>query len=332
MINRLAIVAIAWLGSCALAPSAFALDKITVGYFTEWPLPVEFAKGAGLFEKEMGVELKWVPFDTGTAMNAAMASGDVQIGVSLGLPAFVNAVSAGQDLKAIGISVSYAANEGCAIRKDLEFDPKNVSELKGRKVAVPVGTAAQYSFIKQMEYLKVPVDSLNVVDMAPPDGAAALSQGAVDIACGWGGSWKRMKEYGDVMVDPATKEKVGIYIVDIFSTTSSFANEHSDLLTKFMAVTEKATKMWNSGQHKSEMLPVIAKESGLDEASAGAQLDTFQILDAKTQLSQKWLGGGIQEFMKGIANVFVASGSIKAPLPDYNSTIDKTFLTAVSKE
>ena len=65
--------------------------------------------------------------------------------------------------------------------------------LAGKKVAVPLGTAAHYGFLKQMSHFGVDVGGMDVVDMAPAEGAAALSQGAVDMACGWGGALRRMK-------------------------------------------------------------------------------------------------------------------------------------------
>ena len=68
---------------------AKALDEITVAYFLEWPMPFLASKADGTYEKEMGVKLNWRSFETGTAMSAAMASGDVQIAVSQGVPPFV---------------------------------------------------------------------------------------------------------------------------------------------------------------------------------------------------------------------------------------------------
>ena len=57
---------------------AMAADEITVAYFLEWPMPFQFAKVNGAYDDAMGVKVNWVSFDTGTAMSAAMASGDVQ--------------------------------------------------------------------------------------------------------------------------------------------------------------------------------------------------------------------------------------------------------------
>ena len=81
--------------AAAMLTGAASAEEITVGYFLEWPMPFEYAKAEGMYEEAMGVDINWVSFDTGTAMSAAMASGDVQLSVSQGVPPFVVAVSAG---------------------------------------------------------------------------------------------------------------------------------------------------------------------------------------------------------------------------------------------
>ena len=93
----------------ALSGSTAAMadgHEITVAYFTEWPMPFQFAKANGTYEEALGMEINWVQFDTGTAMSAAMASGDVQLSVSQGVPPFVVATSAGQDLQMLDVAVS----------------------------------------------------------------------------------------------------------------------------------------------------------------------------------------------------------------------------------
>ena len=156
---------------------AKAADEITVAYFLEWPMPFQYAKVTGAYDEAMGIKVNWVSFDTGTAMSAAMASGDVQISVSQGVPPFVVAASAGQDIQIVDVAVSYSDNDNCVVRTDLEIDKMSAGELAGKKVAVPLGTAAHYGFLSQMAHFGVDVASLEVVDMAPAEGAAALAQG-----------------------------------------------------------------------------------------------------------------------------------------------------------
>lgn len=307
---------------------AEAHGEITVGYFLEWPMPFEYAKVQGTYDDEMGMKVNWVSFDTGTAMSAAMASGDVQISVSQGVPPFVVATSAGQDLQALDVAVSYAENDNCVVASGLEINKDSAAELAGKKVAVPLGTAAHYGFLRQMDHFGVDVGSMEVVDMAPPDGAAAIAQGSVDMMCGWGGSLRRALEYGNVLLTGAEKEELGILVFDVTSAPAAFVAENPDVVAKFLAVTAKANADWNSGAMTDEMAAVIAQDSGMDEAAVRETMATFVFPSVEDQLSQKWLGGGAQEFMKGVAQVFVDAGSIPSALDSYDAAVNAGPLTA----
>ncbi|MEH6773414.1 MAG: ABC transporter substrate-binding protein [Cereibacter changlensis] len=316
-------------GLAMLAGSqAMAQEEITVAYFLEWPMPFEYAKVTGAYDEALGVKVNWRAFDTGTAMSAAMASGDVQFAISQGVPPFVVATSAGQDLQIIDVAVSYSDNDNCVVRTDLEITKDNASELAGKRVAVPIGTAAHYGFLKQMAHFGVDVSTLQIVDMAPPDGAAAIAQGAVDMACGFGGGLGRMKEHGDVLLTGAEKEELGILVFDVTTSPAAFLAENPELAAKFVKVTADANAMWNEGSKKAEMIEVIAKDAGMDVETATRDIGTFVFPSIDEQLSAKWLGGGSQEFMKGVAEVFVTAGSIPAALDSYEGVVNTAPLEA----
>ncbi|MFD0916045.1 ABC transporter substrate-binding protein [Pseudahrensia aquimaris] len=301
--------------------------EITVGYFLEWPMPFLAAKAAGKYDEALGAKVNWRAFETGTAMSAAMASGDVQISVSQGLPPFVVATSAGQDLQIVDVAVSYSENDNCVVKTALEVTKDNASELAGKKVAVPLGTAAHYGFLRQMAHFNVDVASLQVVNMAPPEGAAALEQGAVDFACGWGGGLARMKEHGNTLLTGAEKEELGILVFDVTSAPASFIAENGDVVAKFLKVTAEANAEWNANK-SDEMLAVIAKESGMDLDGAKASIGTMTFPSIDEQMGKKWFDGGMATFMKGVADVFVEAKSIDSALPDYSAAVNAGPITA----
>lgn len=317
-----AVASAAVVASVQAAMAGSHSEGITVGYFLEWPMPFQYAKQEGMYDEALGTTVNWVSFDTGTAMSAAMASGDVQLSVSQGVPPFVVATSAGQDLQILDVAVSYSDNDNCVVREELEIDKMSADELAGKKVAVPLGTAAHYGYLKQMSHFGVDVASMDVVDMAPPDGAAALAQGSVDMACGWGGSLRRMKEHGNVLLTGAEKEELGILVFDVTSGPASWVAENSDMVAKFLAVTAEANAMWADEANHAKMLPVIAKDAGMDEDATMSTISTFIFPGVEEQLSEKWLGGGAQEFMKGVADVFVEAGSIDAALDSYENAVN----------
>lgn len=323
-------VSLAALALAFQATSAHALEEITVAYFLEWPLPFEAAKVDGTFEKELGVKVNWRSFDTGVAMSAAAAAGDVQFLISQGVPPFVTATSAGQDLKAIDIAVSYSDNDNCVARTDLEITKDNAAtELVGKKVGVPLGTAAHYGFLKQIEHFGLKADQLQVVDLAPPDAAAAIAQGNIDLFCGWGGSLARAKEYGNILLTGAEKEELGIRIFDVVSTPGGFAAENPDLTAKFLKVLNDQNAAYAAAPEG--FIPVLAKDSGLDEATTKDQLAGFTLPTVEEKLSDKWLGGGLQAYLKEVADFFVTTGNIPAALDSYDGAVDASYLTAASK-
>lgn len=315
----------------AATPMAQAeVTEITVAYFLEWPLPFEKAKVEGAFDAALGVKVNWRSFDTGVAMSAAAAAGDVQFLISQGVPPFVTATSAGQDLKAIDIAVSYSDNDNCVARKDLEITKENAAtELVGKKVGVPLGTAAHYGFLKQIEHFGLTAGQLQVVDLTPPDAAAAIAQGNIDVFCGWGGSLARAKEYGNILLTGAEKEELGIRIFDVISAPGAFAAENPDLVAKFLKVVNDQNAAYAAGP--DAFIPVLAKDAGLDEAGTKDQLAGFTLPTVGEKLSDKWLGGGLQAYLKSVADFFVATGNIPAALDSYDGAVDASYLEAASK-
>ena len=335
--NLVKTVAAALAGATVLAASATAafadahLKEITVAYFLEWPTPNQFAQANKLYEKELGVKVKWVSFDAGTAMSAAMASGDVHISYSQGVTPFLVATAAGQDLQVVDVAVSYSDNDNCVVRSELEVDKTNAAaKLKGKKVAVPLGTAAHSGFLAQMKHLGIAESDLTIVDMSPSDSAAAFGQPSTDLAmvCGWGGSLRKMKEHGNVILSGAEKEAVVGKVFDVTSVPTSFGEENPELLAKFLKVTADMNAMY--AKDRAPMMAAIGKEAGMDAAGTTAVMDVFAFPTTEEQLSDAWMGGFVAEYLASSAAKLEASGKIKA-LGDYGAVVNSSYLAAAGK-
>ena len=307
------------------------LKEITVAYFLEWPTPNQFAQANKLYEKELGVKVNWVSFDAGTAMSAAMASGDVHISFSQGVTPFLVATAAGQDLQVVDVAVSYSDNDNCVVRSELEVTKENAAEkLKGKKVAVPLGTAAHSGFLAQMAYFGIKESDLNIVDMSPSDSSAAFAQPNTDLAmaCGWGGSLRKMKEHGNPIIEGKEKESVVGKVFDVTSIPTSFGEENPKLLAKFLAVTAKMNADY--AKDAAPMMAGIAKEAGMDAEGTAAVIKTFVFPTVEEQLSAEWMGGGVAEYLAASAKKLEEGGKIKA-LSDYNALVNSSYLEAASK-
>lgn len=304
--------------------SALALDEITVAYFLEWPTANQVAQMEETYDKELGVKVNWRAFGNGNEMTQAMVSGDVQIAYSQGFVPFVVGVSTGAPLKLVGVAVTYAENDLCIVHNDAGINKDNAKELEGKKVATPIGNVTHYKLLRTLDHLGVDVNKVNLVQMNPPDGAVALARGDVAMACGFGGALTRMREVGEPLMTGAEQEAIGINTFDIVSVTEDFAEEHPDLVEKFMAVTEAANAAYKADPDAA--YPIIARAAGMDEGATKDYMANFGFPSAADQKGANWLGGGVQAMTKGVADVMVEAGGMDAALDSYDQFIDPNYL------
>ena len=62
----------------------------------------------------------------------------------------------------------------CVAAKALEYIKETLSELDGKKVAVPLGTMAEYVFDESMKVVGADKCKMNVIQMAPEEGCCCI--------------------------------------------------------------------------------------------------------------------------------------------------------------
>lgn len=304
--------------------SAHALDKITVAYFLEWPTANQAAQMDKTYDDALGLEVEWRAFGNGNEMVQAMVSGDVQIAYSNGFVPFVVGVSSGAPIKLVGVAVTYAENDLCIVRDDAGITQANAKELEGKKVATPIGNVTHYKLIRTLQHLGVDINKVNLVQMNPADAAVAVVRGDVVMGCAFGGALGRMKTVGTPLMTGAEQEAVGINTFDVVNVTDDFAADHPDLIRKFMEVTNQANKAYTADP--AAVYEKIAKAAGMDLEPTKEMIGNFGFPSNEEQLSEIWLGGGIQAAAKGVADVMVSAGGLDTALEDYSQFIDASYL------
>jgi taurine transport system substrate-binding protein len=272
------------------AGTAQAAETVNAAFFLEWATPNQIAKVDKAYDRAMGVDVNWVDFSTGVAMTEAMLSGDIDISYSQGLAPFVTAIQQGAPLKMVGIAVVYEAND-CFVKNGLGIDSSNATELEGKTVAVPLNTMADFSFRKYMAHLKVDTSTMTIVDQAPADGAKSLADGAVDMACIFGGaSAKAAGEVGTPIMSKKQKVKADIGSFDVIATTEKFAAEHPELLKGFLEVTEEANRAWTGS---AEEFNKVSADAGMELQTTIDQMKDFIFPTAQEQIDNYFGADGI---------------------------------------
>ena len=315
------VVAASVLG--AASTTSAALEKITVAYFREWPTANQVAQAEKWYDTELGVEVEWRAYDTGVEMADAMVAGEVDISFSMGVVPFALAVTAGAPIRTVGVAVSYAENDNCVIYKKEAIDRANAHELEGRKVAVPLNTVTHYKMLRTLQFLGVDVAKVDVVDMSPHDIDDVFIRGELAMGCSWGGPLRRMKGHGWELLSAYEQERLGIRSFDVIAVTNEFAAANPELVSKFLAVTDRAVEYLDDKPEEAK--PVIAKAAGLSLKESNIVLSLFDFYSRDQQLTEHWLEGGVQTFLKEVADFFEQQGEIPAALDDYGATVDASF-------
>ena len=231
-----------------------AAKEVRIAFFLEWATPNQEDKVKKAFDRAFGVPVKWTNFATGGEMTEAMLSGDIDISYSQGLTPFVNAVNAKAPIILVDIAVLYGmGGTTCVVSNASGITKRNASDLEGKKVAVPLGTMADYVFKETMRVVGADPSKMKVIDMNPEDGSAALVNGDVAMACLFGGtSIKKAEEAGSKMLTVAEAKDAGIAGIDITSVTNKFLRENPGMVRTFVEVTHEANARFNVGKSDYE--------------------------------------------------------------------------------
>jgi taurine transport system substrate-binding protein len=304
----------------AATSASYAADSVNVAFFLEWGTPNQISKVDKAYDDAMGVDVNWTDFSTGVQMTEAMLAGDIDIAYSQGLAPFVTAIQQGHPLKMVAVAMVYEAND-CFVKNGLGIDSSNASELEGKTVAVPLNTMADFAFKSYMNALSVDMSTMTIVDQAPPDGAKSLADGAVDMACIFGGnSSKAAGEVGTPIMTSAQKVEAGIGSFDVISVTEKFATENPELLRTFLDVTDEANSAWKASDSQ---LAKVAADAGMSVPDVTSQMAGMIFMSEEEQLAKYFGKDGIA------ASAAAALGTLFSDSSDgltIAKTIDGSFL------
>ena len=283
----------------SMSAASSAANEVRIAFFLEWPTPNQEDKVKKLFDDALGVPVKWTNFSNGGAMTDAMLAGDIDISYSQGLVPFINAVKSNAPLKLVDIAMEYGmGGTTCVTSNASGLTKANASELEGKKVAVPLGTMAEYVFDESMKVVGADKGKMEVIQMDPEEGAAAIVAGDVVMACLFGGnSIKAALTVGTRLLTVQEARDAGIKGIDITSVTTKFMKENPGMLRTFIEVTHEANARLAAG--KSDM-NMIAKDAEMAVAEMKETLDGFVFLNAADTKKSMEKGGTLDGFLKGM--------------------------------
>ncbi|TWH45589.1 ABC transporter substrate-binding protein [Sporomusa sp. KB1] len=218
------------------------------------------AKAKGMYEEEFakdGVAVKYDLYLSGPPMIEAFAGGRADFAHTGDMPP-VSARSAGIDIKVISRAGYTPGGNALLIRPDSPF--KSVNDLKGKKIAVQVGSSAHHFLILLLKKNGLNTNDVNIVNLPASDHQAALETNNVDAVVTWE-PWNSVLENakaGKILEDSSSGVK---RYIGVFLARNEFAQKYPDYAERILKVNEKAAAFIKS--NPDEALELIAKESKL---------------------------------------------------------------------
>ena len=117
---------------------------------------------------------------------------------------------------------------------------KTLSDLKGKRIAVPVGSTAHFSLMGALAKAKVEENDLTIMNMPPDQIAAAWEQDAIDGAFIWQPVQSKLLESGTLLVGANKTAEWGWPTFDGWVVNKDFAAKNGDKLAAFTKVMNAA--------------------------------------------------------------------------------------------
>lgn len=205
-----------------------SLGKITYGYEV-WPgvLPYLVAYEKGFF-KEQGLDVEMVKAESYTQEMEDFISGKVDFIGDFALIDLVKKVNLGEKIKVV-LATDYSNGaDGIVLKKEI----KSIGDLKGKKVAVEIGTLGEYLLFDALKKNNLNLDDIQEVNLSAQEASQAFIRGEVVAAVTYEPNLSQAIEEGSGWSAYTSAESPGL-IVDSLVFKSDFLDKNPE---KVMAV------------------------------------------------------------------------------------------------
>lgn len=293
--------------------------------------PSRVPQADGTYDAATGANVTWNRFEGGADVIAAIASGSIDIGYVGSSPLTV-AASQQLPIEAIFVVGNIAEAEALAVK-----GVNAPEELAGKKIATPFVSTAHYSLLTALKHWGVDPSSLEILNLRPPEIAAAWERGDIDGAYVWDPVLTQIKSTGGtVLADSADVAEWGGPTFDAWIVRKDFAEANPDVVTAFVKTTGDAYSAYLADpaawSANSDAAKKIAELSGAKPEDVPALLKGYVFPSLEDQASEAFLGGGTTEAVAATAAFLVEQGRIPAALPDYAPYVTTKFVEAAQAQ
>jgi len=283
---------VATLAALALSGAAIAQKKEVTFAHQDILLPFRTVMESGELERVTGYKINWRMFGGGGDVIKAMASGDVQIGEAGSSP-LTAAASQGQDIRLFWILDDIADAEVLIARNGSGVN--SIKDLKGKKVATPFVSTAHYQLMAAMKLEGLDAKTVNVMNMRPPEIAAAWERGDIDAAFIWDPVLSKIKGNGKSIASSASIGARGYPTFDGLIVNAKWAAENEAFMVELTKALIKADAAYRANKAKwtadSAEVKAVAKWTKADPKDVPAAMSLYGFPEGAAQPRRAGLAG-----------------------------------------
>jgi taurine transport system substrate-binding protein len=330
--GRRAILALGTSLALLAGGGALAQTKEVTIAHQDMLVPLRTVMESGELEKTTGYKISWRMFGGGGDVIRAMASGDVQIG-EVGSAGVATAANQGQDVKLFWILDDIADAEALVARNGSGI--ASVADLKGKKVATPFVSTAHYQLMAEIKSSGVDPKSVTVMNMRPPEIAAAWERGDIDAAFIWDPVLSKVKSNGKVIATSGSIGKKGFPTFDGMVVNAAWAEKNQAFMVALVKALAKADAAYRAGQAKwtvdSGEVKAVAKWTKADAKDVPEAMKLYRFPTLQEQASATWLGGGAAKALADTSAFLKEQGRVQEVKPSYAPFVTTKYVQEAMK-
>lgn len=185
-----------------------------------------------------------------------------------------------------------------------------------------------------MKHEGVDPKTVNVLNLRPPEVAAAWERGDIDAAFIWDPVLSKIKGSGKAIASSASIGKLGYPTFDGIVVSRKWASENEAFMVALVKALAKADADYRANKAKwgvdSAQAKAVAKWSKAEVKDVPAAMALYNFPTAEQQASPAWLGGGANgaaaKALKDTSVFLKEQGRIAEVKPDYSAFVTPAYV------
>ncbi|MBU1357182.1 MAG: ABC transporter substrate-binding protein [Gammaproteobacteria bacterium] len=300
-----------------------------------WALPMYVASEKGYWA-EMGLKPVFSIFPAGVPQMAAAAAKSWAVGGTGSVPAVLGHVRFG--IKTIGLTNDESAGNALLASKDMAAkiakSPKDA--IKGQTILLTSNSTGDYAVQSCLKKWGLSKSDVTIKNMGQSEIISAISSKNADLGGLWAPNIYSLEEKAGATVVCSGKEG-GAIVPGALVARSDYAEEHPELVAKFLAVYLRAWSWMNANQAEAIVLMRKFYDQGgvgISEASMKKEFDTRPTFDLSQQLAAMDRSQGASKmdgWFSDIATFMKGTGAIQS-VPGSADYITDTYMKRVKAD